>query len=52
MSLLMDFVMHVLVDMVVVALPLSTADMLGDPHDWSGLCDGDDDLNLIHHHVG
>ena len=47
MSLLVDFVVQVLVDMILIALPLRTADVLGDPNDWSGFCDGDDDLDFI-----
>lgn len=53
-SLLVDFVVHVLVSVVVVALPLWTTDVLGDPDNWSGFCDGDDDIDhdLVHHRAG
>lgn len=51
-SLLVDLVVHVLVDVVVVALPLLwTADVLGNPNHGCSFCDGNDDLDvdLIHH---
>ena len=44
-SLLVDFVVQVLMDVVSVALLWST-NVLGDPDNWSGLCDGDDDLGI------
>ena len=47
MSLLVDFVVQVLVHMILIALPLWTANVFGDPNDWSGFCDGDDDLDFI-----
>lgn len=50
-SLFVDFIVHVLVDVVVVALPLATADVLGDPDHWSGFCDSDDNLDFVNHHV-
>lgn len=47
MSLLVDFVVHVLVDVVSVALLVGgSTNVLSDPDDWSGLCDGDDDLDI------
>lgn len=50
-SLLVDFVVRMLVEVIVVALPLlRTANVLGDPDDRGGFCDGDDDLDLIFHH--
>ena len=50
MSLLVDLVVHVLVDVVSIALLWAT-NVLGDPDHGSGLCDGDDDFDLIlmHH---
>ena len=46
MSFLVDFVVQVLVDMILIALPLRTADMFGDPNSWSGFGDGDDNLDI------
>lgn len=53
MSLLVDFVVHVLVHVVAVAL-LWSANVLGNPDNWCGFCDGDDDYNFIflHHWAG
>ena len=49
-SLLVDFVVHVLVNVVVVALPLlRTANVLSDPDHRSGFRDGDYDLDLVDH---
>ena len=45
MSLLVDFVVQVLMDVVSVALLWST-NVLSDPDNWCGLCDGDDDLGI------
>ena len=43
-SLLVDFVVQVLMDMVSVALLYN---VLSDPDNWSGLRDGDDDLSIV-----
>ena len=43
-SLLVDFVVHVLVDVLIALL---WCNVLGDPDDGSGLCDGDDDLDIF-----
>ncbi len=53
-SLLVDFVVHVLMDVVAIALQFRAIDVLGDPDDGSGLGDGDDDLyiHLILHRTG
>ena len=45
-SLLVDFVVQVLMDMVSVTLLLST-NVLSDPDNWSSLCDGDDDVGIL-----
>ena len=44
-SLLVDFVVQVLMDVVSVAL-LCSSNVLSDPDNWSGLCDGDDDVGI------
>ena len=44
-SLLVDFVVQVLMDVISVAL-LGSTNVLSDPDNWSGLCDGDDDLGI------
>ena len=44
-SLLVDFVVQVLMDMVSVALLCTN--VLSDPDNWSGLCDGDDDIGIL-----
>lgn len=51
-SLLVDLVVHVLVHVVEVALPLGTADVLGDPDHGGGFGDGDDDFDFVHDGAG
>ena len=47
-SLLVDLVVHVLMDMVSVALlGFGITDMLCNPDGWGGLCDRDNDLDHI-----